>query len=149
MLQIGGVLFECWKFGIEVIEDVFGVEVSEWRRVIFFIVIGGSHRRGAGSSELVGVFHSCCLCLFEGDGFFSKQDDVFFYKSLEWQWHESDFVQVPRSCPQWDFDEVNVASSLSFVHDYCFHFIFVFSFDKIRWRTWIVGSVDIIFVIWQ
>ena len=98
-LQIGGVLFECRELGIKVIEDVFGVEVSERWWVIFFIVVRGSHRGGAGSSELVGVFHSCCVYLFEGDGFFSKRDDVFFYKSLGWRWHESDLFGFPGIVP--------------------------------------------------
>ena len=47
------------------------------------------------------------------------------------------------------FDEVNIASSLSFVRDYRFHFVFVFSFDKVRWRTRVIGSVDFVFVIWR
>ena len=63
VLQIVGVLFKGREFGIEVIDDVFGVEVSEQWQVIFFVVVGGSHRGGAGGSELVGVFHGCCLSL--------------------------------------------------------------------------------------
>ena len=47
------------------------------------------------------------------------------------------------------FYEVNIASSLSFVCDYHFHFIFMFSFNKVRWRTQVVDSVDIVFMIWQ
>ena len=47
------------------------------------------------------------------------------------------------------FDEVNIASSLSFMRDYCFHFVFVFSFDKVRWRTQVIGSMDIVFMIWR
>ena len=59
VLQIVGVMFEGQEFGIEVIDDVFGVEGSERWWVIFFVVIGGSHRGGAGGSESVGVFHGC------------------------------------------------------------------------------------------
>ena len=106
-LQIGGVLFKSYKLGVEVVEDVFGVEISERWQVIFFVVIGGGHRRGAGRSESVSVFHGCCLSLlFEGGDFFSKRDGVFFYKSSEWWWHESGFVWVPRNCLQWDIPSI-------------------------------------------
>ena len=146
-------MFEGREFGVEVIDDVFGVEGSKRWRVILFVVVGGGHRGGAGGSESVSVFHSCFFLLcFEGDDFCSKQDGVSFYKSSEWRWHESGFVRVPgivsggRSLP---FDEVNIASSLSFVRDYRFHFVFMFSFDKVRWRTRVIGSMDIVFVIWR
>ena len=62
-LQIVGVLFEGQEFGVEVIDDVFGVESSKRWRVIFFVVVRGSHRGGAGGSKLVDVFHGSCLSL--------------------------------------------------------------------------------------
>ena len=72
-LQIVGVLFKGREFGVEVIDDVFGVEGSKRWQVILFVVVGGSHRGGAGGSESVSVFHSCFSFLyFEGDDFFSK-----------------------------------------------------------------------------
>ena len=58
------------------------------------------------------------------------------------------FPGVVTSGISFPFDEVYVSSSLSFVSDYCFYFIFVFSLNKVRWRTQVVSSVDVIFVIW-
>ena len=59
------------------------------------------------------------------------------------------FPGIVSSGISFPFDEVNIASSLSFVRDYRFHFVFVFSFDKVRWRTQVIDSVDIIFMIWR
>ena len=42
------------------------------------------------------------------------------------------FPGVVSSGIAFPFDEVNMSSSLSFVSDYCLHFILVFSFDKVR-----------------
>ena len=46
------------------------------------------------------------------------------------------------------FDEVYMSSSLSFVSNYHFYFVFMFSFNKVRWRTQVISSVDVIFMIW-
>ena len=39
-------------------------------------------------------------------------------------------------------------SSKAPVFPYCFHFVFVFAFDKIRWGTREVGAVGVRFDIW-
>ena len=49
VLQIVRVLFEGREFGVEVVDDVFGVEGGKQWWVIFFVVVRGSHRGGAGS----------------------------------------------------------------------------------------------------
>ena len=116
-LQVSGVLFKNYKLGIEIIEDVFGVKVSERRWVIFFVIVRRGHRSGTGRSESVGVFHGCvflycsrvvvsflCETVFsfisgkvgDGDSESGGDDDDY----------ESDFVWVPRSCLQWDIPSI-------------------------------------------
>ena len=57
-LQIDVVLVKGAEFGIEVIQDVFGIEVGEWGRVVFFVVGGGIQGSGASCQRSVDVFHS-------------------------------------------------------------------------------------------
>ena len=47
------------------------------------------------------------------------------------------------------FDKVYVSSSLSFVRNYRFQFVLVFSLNKVRWKVRVIGSVDVVFVIWR
>ena len=46
------------------------------------------------------------------------------------------------------FDKEGVASSLLPVGDYGFDFVLMFTFDKVRWWSCVVGSVDIVFFEW-
>ena len=59
------------------------------------------------------------------------------------------FPRIVTGGISFPFDEVYISSSLSFVSDYCLYLIFMFSFDKIRWGTWVVGSVNVVFMIRQ
>ena len=153
VLQIVGILFKSREFGVEVIDDVFGVEGSERWQVIFFVIVGGSHRRGAGGSESIGIFHSCFLYFVSRVMISFLDEMVFSFISLQ---SGGGMSQVSFGFPgivtggiSLPFDEVNIASSLSLVRDYRFHFVFVFSFDKIRWRTRVIGSMDVVFMIWR
>ena len=152
-LQIVGILFEGRELGVEVIDDVFGVEGSKQWQVIFFVVVGGGHRGGAGGSESVGVFHSCFFYFVSRVMISFLTEMVFSFISLQSGGGMSQvsfrFPGIVSSGISLPFDEANIASSLSFVRDYRFHFVLVFSFDKVRWRTRVVGSVDIVFVIWR
>ena len=152
-LQIVGVLFEGREFGVEVIDDVFGVEGSKRWRVIFFVVVGGVIGEGLAVLSR-SVFSIAVFLYFVSRVMVSFLSEMMFsFISLQSGGGMSQvlfgFPGIVSGGISLPFDEVNIASSLSFVRDYRFHFVFVFSFDKVRWRTRVIGSMDVVFVIWQ
>ena len=127
--QVLRILFKGSKFGVKVIEDISSVEVSERRGVVFFVV----GRRDDDSSNLGEMVFSF-IGIQDGGG----MSQVLFR-----------FPGVVSSGVAFPFDEVNMSSSLSFVSDHHLHFVLMFSHNKVRWGTQVIGSVDIVFLIWR
>ena len=59
MLWVVWMLVKSSEFGVKVIKNVLGVEISERRQVIFCIIGRGSHRGWTSGYELVGIHHGC------------------------------------------------------------------------------------------
>ena len=54
------------------------------------------------------------------------------------------FPGIVSSGKSFPLDKEGMASSLLPVGDYCFNFVLVFTFDKVRRGCGVIGSVDVI-----